>query len=393
MKKSKRKNAPNAVQAQVLIRCRRRCCLCFFWDNDITQKEGQLAHLDRNHNNSSEENLVYLCAKHHNQYDSKQSQGKNITPSELSHARSLLLKKMNDDPTPEFTVTLELDREFSTYTDEDQEELIEFIRHLLKRRGEVKVVKRRRGSVLITLSLNSEETVSLFKAIEAGNLTPFGVISATIESVSDKLLPLSFMPSYTVGISIHGLPMPQAHEILTAPHKAQYLRNGNLVSRKDARCLIALRRYGGRKSGDAYSALVVSFVESQRQRVVAGFRVYNSEVYHSDATQPLRLLEGFLDVFGVDITFKGVGTQRLFRGLFIPAPAWVRTVSDALRYVKLLQDQASNSVAVPIERISICDLDPTNRTIIVELEFGISETKYAQALCQHGVSVPRKFLP
>jgi len=91
--KPARKHIASDLQAKDLIACRRRCCLCYFWDQDDSQKDGQIAHIDRDPSNASEDNLVFLCFRHHNQYDSVQSQGKNVQPEDVRHARNMLVAK------------------------------------------------------------------------------------------------------------------------------------------------------------------------------------------------------------------------------------------------------------------------------------------------------------
>jgi hypothetical protein len=45
--------------------------------------EGQIAHIDRDASNASESNLAFLCLNHHNEYDTKKKQSKNLTPMEV----------------------------------------------------------------------------------------------------------------------------------------------------------------------------------------------------------------------------------------------------------------------------------------------------------------------
>jgi hypothetical protein len=85
-----RKKASTSVETQVLIKSRRRCALCFGLHGDLREKNGQLAHVDRNPANSVADNLCYLCLEHHNQYDSSPSQSKGLTPGELRHYRQAL---------------------------------------------------------------------------------------------------------------------------------------------------------------------------------------------------------------------------------------------------------------------------------------------------------------
>lgn len=85
-----RKPIPEDTQHRVFDRSRRRCVLCVHFDNDFTRKEGQIAHVDRDPSNADEENLVYLCLPHHDDYDTKRRQTKNLTEREVKTARNRL---------------------------------------------------------------------------------------------------------------------------------------------------------------------------------------------------------------------------------------------------------------------------------------------------------------
>jgi len=87
-----RKLIPEAVQHRVFDRSRRRCCLCAHFDSDYSQKEGQIAHIDRDPSNADEEDLAYLCLPHHDDYDTKRRQTKNLTPMEVKTARDRLYR-------------------------------------------------------------------------------------------------------------------------------------------------------------------------------------------------------------------------------------------------------------------------------------------------------------
>jgi hypothetical protein len=81
---------PKEIQHRIFDRSRRRCALCIHFNNDWQQKEGQLAHLDRNRANCAEDNLAYLCLPHHDNYDTKRRQTKNLTIREAKTARDCL---------------------------------------------------------------------------------------------------------------------------------------------------------------------------------------------------------------------------------------------------------------------------------------------------------------
>jgi len=59
-------------------------------------RDGQIAHLDHDRSNNKEDNLVYLCLRHHNMYDSKTSQSKGFTKGEMRHYREELFKKLGE---------------------------------------------------------------------------------------------------------------------------------------------------------------------------------------------------------------------------------------------------------------------------------------------------------
>lgn len=91
MANQQRKKIEPQVETQVLVECRRRCCLCVFLEGNTNVKNGQIAHIDGNHANNKKQNLVWLCLEHHNQYDSRTSQTKNITAYEVKHYRDNLV--------------------------------------------------------------------------------------------------------------------------------------------------------------------------------------------------------------------------------------------------------------------------------------------------------------
>jgi hypothetical protein len=89
-KPTTRKAISKADELSILVRSQRRCCLCFYIDQDHNPKDGQIAHLDRNPSNSSEENLVFLCLQHHSSYDSRSRQAKGYTAQEVRQYRNRL---------------------------------------------------------------------------------------------------------------------------------------------------------------------------------------------------------------------------------------------------------------------------------------------------------------
>lgn len=76
--------APSTV-TDVLTRHRRRCPVCFGLDFDLRQKDGQIAHLDRDRTNNAPSNLEFLCLAHHNDLDTRTSQAKGLSAAEVTH--------------------------------------------------------------------------------------------------------------------------------------------------------------------------------------------------------------------------------------------------------------------------------------------------------------------
>lgn len=83
------------TQANVLLKSRRRCCICFGLNRDTSIKQGQIAHLDGDSSNDNESNLAFLCFDHHDQYDSTTRQSKNFTQIEVLQFKEELIKAID----------------------------------------------------------------------------------------------------------------------------------------------------------------------------------------------------------------------------------------------------------------------------------------------------------
>jgi hypothetical protein len=89
-KKPPRGRPVKDTETAVLAKSARRCALCFHITGDLAEKIGQIAHLDSDPSNSVEHNLAWMCLPHHSLFDSKTSQHKNYTISEVKEARDRL---------------------------------------------------------------------------------------------------------------------------------------------------------------------------------------------------------------------------------------------------------------------------------------------------------------
>jgi len=102
-------------ESTVLLKSKRRCCLCFHFADELNEKAGQIAHIDQNPSNSLEDNLVFLCLKHHDQYDTQTSQSKGLTPAEVRDARTRLYEHLTVSPDSESSKTKPFDAELSRF--------------------------------------------------------------------------------------------------------------------------------------------------------------------------------------------------------------------------------------------------------------------------------------
>lgn len=118
-----RKALSQTSQAAVLLSSRRRCCICFGLNRDTSIRQGQIAHLDGNSSNDSEDNLAFLCFDHHDQYDSKTRQSKNFTTLEVKHFRAELIEAV--------TLAFAIQVQFGTAS-----ELVDFVSGHYIRAGE-----------------------------------------------------------------------------------------------------------------------------------------------------------------------------------------------------------------------------------------------------------------
>ena len=148
----RRKSIPDAVEAEVLDKCARRCCICFRIDYDFGVKLGQIAHLDRNPSNNHESNLAYLCLDHHSQFDSTTRQHKNYSVQEVKAARRALYEEVKGRRrlTPGTRWTIILDGEFEDFDRTRVQAMAEHLRRLL-RDPHLTIESIEEGSVRLTI--------------------------------------------------------------------------------------------------------------------------------------------------------------------------------------------------------------------------------------------------
>ena len=108
-----RKHVNQTTQADIVIKSKRRCALCFGLNDDLSERSGQIAHLNGDNSDGRFDNLVWLCLEHHDKFDSKTSQTKNYTPLEVRSYRDNLYQRFAA----------------SSYSEEDVRQVRQYLTH------------------------------------------------------------------------------------------------------------------------------------------------------------------------------------------------------------------------------------------------------------------------
>lgn len=111
---AERRRLSEKIATEVLVASRRRCCLCFYLLDRRTTCRGQIAHLNRRRDDDRVENLVWLCFDHHDEFDSRTSQSKGLTPGEVKVYRDRLIAEMRFTELPPGDETARAAKEIAT---------------------------------------------------------------------------------------------------------------------------------------------------------------------------------------------------------------------------------------------------------------------------------------
>jgi RNA polymerase sigma factor (sigma-70 family) len=163
-----RKKVDPKVEAFVLSQSARRCCMCFHLRNDLGEKLGQIAHLDHDPGNGCEENLAYLCMDHHSMYDSRTSQHKNYTSTEVKDARAKLYEKIADRKPIEWWLVL--DGKFSTFDRARVEAVLQHLKTILED-SHITIKGIDSGSVRLLIESAQDTYEKMRQMVRTGELT------------------------------------------------------------------------------------------------------------------------------------------------------------------------------------------------------------------------------
>lgn len=172
---------PDAVAKQVLVKCRRRCCLCYFLEGDSGQKDGQLCHIDGNSAKSDdEENLVFLCLRHHNEFDTKSFQAKGLMEEEIKYAREKLHNRYKGLKTE---IVIYAEGDFESQTEADLQRFIDALKMVWNPDGVIHLIGTSRGSIQYRIAAEFDDVERLVALFESKSLESLGVFACHVEDV------------------------------------------------------------------------------------------------------------------------------------------------------------------------------------------------------------------
>jgi hypothetical protein len=86
------------------------------------------------------------------------------------------------------TIEILIDKPFDSFNSEGQDHILRIIREVLPLSGDVRVISRRRGSVILTLELAPADAEKLLLAANAGRFVELGIIGARSVVASAQLM-------------------------------------------------------------------------------------------------------------------------------------------------------------------------------------------------------------
>jgi hypothetical protein len=123
-------------------------------------------------------------------YDLLEGQRKPVNQTPLPDIyTAMLTQNEGSEYTRKLEVELTINRDFETYTIEDQERLLRAIRELLNIKGNINIKMIDRGSVKLTIELSQEEAEALYREVHEGRLQEYSVVKAILQGTIHDLTP------------------------------------------------------------------------------------------------------------------------------------------------------------------------------------------------------------
>ncbi len=308
MKKSRRSNAkaPKAkrrpptkeVEVAVLSKCRRRCALCYTYeDNDRADLQGQLAHISEDRSDSSEENLAYLCLRHHDWYDTKRSQSKGIPEGELRIAKKRLEEYCSFQGR-HGTVqgSVEFEQDSIPFNDTDCAMLIQQMKEIAEVTGAISVKGDTAGGTKIQVEMDANDIARLLRSFHRGDLAALQVESVTV-SVIDRDREVG----YCRGAGIDRT-LSFAEEIAV-----QLFRNAEYFQDLALKYQPGTLRLAAKQNPYCQDLVTIScgYAGLSRVDLIEPIILDRRKMTINELNQPLGLLKRFLELYGLTLQSPG----------------------------------------------------------------------------------------
>lgn len=85
--------------------------------------------------------------------------------------------------TDSVALELHINQDFDRFSDRDQEAVLKAVKNLIQTQREIRIVSKKRGSVILTLELSHEEAERVLWAVRQGALQGLSVADASIQSL------------------------------------------------------------------------------------------------------------------------------------------------------------------------------------------------------------------
>jgi hypothetical protein len=175
---------PEAGERAVLVKSRRRCCVCYVLDRKDNVCDGKIVQLDYDLQNTREDNLVWLCLRHYEEYrgavEAPAPKSQSLSEGEIKAYRQSLYDHIEElDRTNRNTVfELNIKIDSTLRTRDAQEANAEAIAAIVRKletefQGPIRSVCIYLGSITLVLESSRRMFSRCFAAFQAGQLTAF----------------------------------------------------------------------------------------------------------------------------------------------------------------------------------------------------------------------------
>jgi len=373
-----RKKIPQAIEAQVLIQSRRRCCLCFHFHNDIGIKNGQIAHINRRRNDNDESNLAFLCFEHHDQYDSTRSQSKGITSSEIQHAKRLLYNTLSQEMCSEpIRITISIEGEFDKLQPMEREILLKKALTAAQVENNPKIVDTKPGSIKFTIEVIPEDAVRILAAFSQNKLADDGVKEISIENSVGKANTTFSQSFEQYG---HGLSKRQALDALLNPDSSIRINDVLQATTDGLDIGLYIKQLSYR-----HSVLLIVALTPDAE-ITCALPINHDEISFKRGDSPWEVLKTFVEKYGAELEFDN-RRSLIWVNENIHIPWGVNSYTELVHY---LEECARRVTTGNYELISVI----THPTIIsritnIRLMFAISKDRYYPSLRRLGINASK----